>query len=344
MVAPNTPAPKPSYVATLKSKQGELLAVQTTAPGNFIPLLEVIEPLKVSGIARGWPHSDHVAWVQPINLGGVDDQGWADLISGMFTGLRKAGSAVVPVVTLDETPETYLAVRDVIAADRRGMVLRLDCEDALEETPADLLAAVDGVLSSCGVTPTDCDLVLDAGLVDGGVAVQSGAAGAGLAALPHIKAWRNVVTAFSGFPDVVGDRVQPSRVAPIPRTDAAAFNHLSTRWTQTPLVFSDYAVGVPTYADVKWSPIPNIRYAVRGEWIIHRAATRLNPSPQYIQLARDVAASPYFAGAAFSPGDRYINDVATGADGPGNAGSYLKAAMSRHFHVVLDSLATYGAP
>jgi metal-sulfur cluster biosynthetic enzyme len=56
----------------------------------------------------------------------------------MFIELRKAGSAVVPVVTLDETPETYLAVREVIVADQCGMVLRLDCEEALEETPADL--------------------------------------------------------------------------------------------------------------------------------------------------------------------------------------------------------------
>jgi hypothetical protein len=65
MVTPNTPAPQPSYAAILKSKQGELLAVQTTAPHNFIPLLEVIDPLKTPGIARAWPHSEHIAWVQP---------------------------------------------------------------------------------------------------------------------------------------------------------------------------------------------------------------------------------------------------------------------------------------
>lgn len=344
MVAPNASFSQPSYVAILKAKQGELLAVQTTPRENFIPLLEVIDPSKSAGIGRIWPHSDHVAWLQPIRLDGTDDQGWVDVVTGMFNGLRAIGSLVAPVVTLDDRPEIYQAIREVVATDQRGMVLRLDCEDALEETPDDLLAAVDELLGACDVVPADCDLVLDAGLVDGAAAVQSGAVSSALAALPHVTSWRNVVAAFSGFPNMVGDHVPPSSVVPVPRTDAAAFNQLSARWGQTQLTFGDYAVGVPTYTDVKWSPIPNIRYAVRGEWIIHRAATRLNPSPQYIQLARDVAASTYFAGPTASPGDRYINDVATGVDGPGNAGSYLRAAMSRHFHVVLESLAIHGAP
>lgn len=110
------------------------------------------------------------------------------------------------------------------------------------------------------------------------------------------------------------------------------------------MTYADYGVGVPTYADAPWAPIPNIRYALDGEWRVHRAHRRRNPSPQYVALAQALAAADYFAGADFSPGDAYIADVASGSGGPGNAGSYLRAAMSRHFHVVLESLATRGAP
>lgn len=344
MVAPNSTVTAPSYVAVLKAKQGELLAIQTTPPDHFIPLLEVIEPARSAALSRAWPHSDHAIWIQPINFVGADAQEWADATTDLFSALRSAQTPAVPVVTLDETPESYAAIQAVISTDGLGLVLRLDCEEALDETPADLQATIDQVLSVCSVSTQEVDLVLDAGLVSGGVAVQSGAAGAALGALPHTTQWRNIAVAFSAFPELVGDRVSPSSVGSVPRSDAAAFNHLTSRWTQTQLIFADYGVGVPTYAEAKWSPIPNIRYAVSGEWIIHRAATKLNPSPQYIQLARDVAAAAYFSGASFSPGDRYINDVATGVDGPGNAGSYLKAAMSRHFHVVLDSLANHGAP
>ncbi|MFJ1767839.1 hypothetical protein ACIOD2_46485 [Amycolatopsis sp. NPDC088138] len=344
MVAPASSPTTAAYVAVLKAKQGELLAVQSTPPDSFIPLLEIADPGKAAGLGRAWPHSAHVAWLQPVNLDGLAGNDWAVLVRTMFDELRATGAIVVPVVTLDEASELHLAIRDTVRADGRGLVVRVDCADALEEPPADLLVNVDATLTACGVQPADCDLVLDAGLVDGAAAVQAGAAGAALDALPHMPAWRNVVVTFSAFPANVSTHVQPSSVVSIPRIDAAAFNHLATRWTQRSLIFGDYAVGVPTYADVKWSPIPNIRYAVQDKWIVHRAMTKRNPSPQYIQLARDVSNASYFSGPAFSPGDSYIYDVANGADGPGNAGSYLKAAMSRHFHVVLDSLANRGAP
>lgn len=344
MVAPNTSLSTSTYVAILKAKQGELLALQTTPPDRFIPLLEVIEAGKSTAIARCWPRGGDVIWVQPLNYAGTEDDLWADATDELFAELRGAGTAAVPVLTLDETAESLAVLNGVVANDSRGMVLRLECEEVLEEDPPSLKIAIDAVLAAIGVSPVDVDLVLDAGLVSGGVAVQSGAASAALATLPYVSDWRSTVVAFSGFPELVGDVVAKSSVGAIPRTDAAAFNHLTSRWTTTPLVFADYGVGVPTYAEGGWSPIPNIRYAVRGEWMIHRAATKLDPSPQYVQLAKDLSTAPYFSGAGFSAGDAYIAAVATGGDGPGNAGSYLKAAMSRHFCVVLDSLATLGAP
>ena len=283
-------------------------------------------------------------WIHPINLSESEETEWAGAVGQLFVDLSAAGMAAVPVVTLEEPPAMYAAVREVISVDGRGMVLRLDCEQVLEEDPAALQPSIDHVLSECGVDVAAVDLVVDCGLAAGGIALQSGAAGSALAALPHIGNWRNLTVAFSGFPEKVGDQVPASSVGAVPRTDAAAFRHLLSRWSGRLLLFGDYGVGVPTYSDAPWSPIPNIRYAVGGEWMIHRAGTKTNPSPQYRKLAEDLVAAPYFDGPGFSPGDAYISDVASGADGPGNAESYLKAAMSRHFHVVLDSLATHGAP
>lgn len=344
MVAPNTALGDTAYVALLKAKQGELLAIQSAAPAAFVPLLEVIDLAKAPSIVRGWPHHGHVVWVHALNFGEVDDRTWATRVTALFGDLRREGLSAVPVVTLAETDETYEAVAATVAQDGRGLVLRLDVEDVLNDSPAGLAAAIDEVMTRCGVGPHNTDVVLDIGLVAGAVAVQSGVASSALNALPHITQWRSLVTAFSGFPELVSDHIARSTVGSIARTDAAAFVHLTARWTGRSLTFGDYGVGVPTYADVKWSPIPNIRYARPGEWIVHRAATKIDPSPQYRGLARDLVAAPHFDTAAPSAGDRYIRDVASGAAGPGNAGSYLRAAMSRHIHVVLDSLATRGAP
>lgn len=345
MVSPNAVAQPTSYVAVLKAKRGELAAVGGTPPDLFIPLLEVIDTTKYPVITRNWPYNDHALWVHPINLNGAEEGDWAEAIADLFSEFRTAGTAAVPTATLEEDPATYAAFRDVIAADGRGLVLRIPCESILEEAASSLLVLVGHVLEQCGVTADQTDLVIDAAELTGkGVSIQAAVADSALAAVPYLAAWRNVTVVFSAFPKKVGDVVPKSTEAPLSRADAASYQLLASRWTGRALLFGDFAVGVPTYADVAFSPIPNIRYALPGEWRIHRAASKDNPSPQYRALASELASAPYFSGAGFSPGDSYIAAVASGTDGPGNAESYLKAAMSRHFHVVLDSLATHGVP
>lgn len=344
MVNVNCSLPNRAYVAVLKAKQGELLAVQTTTPESFVPLLEVSAAEKATAVSRAWPHSDHVVWVHPLNVTGIDEEVWANEVERTLTDLHSAETAAVPVVTSNEDAAVLEVVRTAVARDGRGLVIRLDCEDALETGRDGLAAEINDVLGACRVAATDCDVVIDAGLVDGGPAVQASVVSTVLANLPNPDIWRSVVVAFSAFPASVGDIVARESVGSIPRTDAASFAQLLRTWNGRALTYADYGVGVPTYADVPFAPIPNIRYALDDEWRIHRARERRNPSPQYVSLARDLASTDYFAGAAFSPADAYIANVANGSDGPGNAMTYLRVAMSRHFHVVLASLATRGVP
>lgn len=62
-------------------------------------------------------------------------------------------------------------------------------------------------------------------------------------------------------------------VVALPRTDAAAFVAVR-RAVGLPLVFSDYAIGVPTYGGAAFTPIPNIRYASDTDWYVHRGTER----------------------------------------------------------------------
>lgn len=344
MVHANTSFTSRTYVAVLKAKQGELLAIQSTPAESFVPLLELPAAEKAPAVVRAWSHNDDVVWVQALNVTGIDDDAWANDVRQAFAALNDADVAVVPVVTTNEDSSVLEEIRNIVAQDARGLVIRVDCEDALEAGRDGLTADIDDVMNSVGVSTDRCDLIVDAGLVEGGLAVQASVVSTVLSNLPRVSEWRNLVVAFSAFPEMLGNVVAKDSVGSIPRRDAAAFSHLTANWTGRSLSYADYGVGVPTYADVPFSPIPNIRYALDGEWRVHRAHERRRPSPQYVALARALAESDYFAGASFSPGDAYIADVASGAGGPGNAASYLRAAMSRHFHVVLHSLATRGEP
>ncbi len=342
MVAPNTSLPVDSYVPILKAKMAEYGALESCTSDRLVPLLEVISlGAAETSVPRVWPRTDRVVWLHSLNFDDVEEATFAGAMETLFSSLRPTTSAV-PVITVTEGPDTLAAITRIMTADRRGVVLRVEAEDVLDAA-ANTAADIEATLTELGATPSDADLVLDCGLVDGSASVRAAVADQCLQKLPHLDEWRSVVVAFSAFPAAIAEFVPASSVRAIPRTDAAAF--VATRnGTSRQLVFGDYTIGVPTYASVPFAPIPNIRYASVDSWIIHRAKERKDPSAQYRALARDLIASGYYAGPAFSPGDSQIYDVATGASGPGNAMTHLRAGISRHAHVVLERLATLGEP
>lgn len=221
MVHVGTALSSVTYVAVLKAKQGELLAIQSTSPESFVPLVELPASTKALAVARAWPSTDHVIWVHPLNVTGIDEAAWASDIEETFEILAQEGRTAVPVVTTNEDVSVLDVVRAVVVRDKRGLVVRLDCEDALEAGRGGLTSDIDDVLNSCGAAADNCDLVIDAGLVDGGPAVQASVVAAVLSNLPYLDEWRSLVVAFSAFPEVVGNIVAPGTVGSIPRTDAA---------------------------------------------------------------------------------------------------------------------------
>lgn len=343
MVATTGPLGVDAYVCVMKCKQGELDAIETVDADRFVPLLEVPSSDKAAKIARKWSKDD-VVWIQPVNLAGDDDADFADDTSALFKELRAANIAAVPTALLDETSESAAALTSIVATDGRGIGLRLDAEDLVITPPAAVQADIDAFLTQYGVSASECDLVLDASLVRDSVAARVATVESAMTALPYLQDWRNLVVAFSAFPADMGAHMGKNAVQGFSRADRAAYISMIARGVPRHPVYADFGVGQPTYADVAFSPIPNIKYTDVAEWQVHRGSQRANPSPQYVALATDVAAAPYFRGRGFSRGDEYVSDVATGADGPGNATTYLRAAMSHHLCHVLDRLATHGEP
>jgi len=343
MVSPNTALTPVSYVPILKAKRAELDALASCPPDNLVPLLEVIEPASAGeSIIKAWPHSSDIAWVQVLNADDVDDSTFAALLDDLFAQLRAAGIAVAPVLTAAEEPATLAAIANIAAQDGHGAVLRIDVEDLID-AGANIAADVTATVAALSLSPGQVDLVADAGLLTGTSSVQSAVATQALGALPTLQDWRTVVVSFSAFPALVSAVVPTQTVGAIPRSDAAAFV-ATQNVAPRPIVFSDYAIGVPTYGGAAFTPIPNMRYASDTEWYIHRAKERKQPSPQYRALANDIVGASYFSGVGFSPAEQWISDIATSTSGPGNATTHLRIGMSRHLHVVLSRLSTLGAP
>jgi hypothetical protein len=344
MTHPNTAIHPDGYVPVLKCKQGELKAIASAHADRLLPLVEMTDCDRAGALAAAWPHVGHAILAHPLNADGAEDADWAITLAQVFDELRLHGIEAVPVVTIDEGPATLAAVAAAAATDGRGVAVRLDAEDIALESAAALQADVDALLASLGLAPDSVDLVVDCGLVRDSIVGRVTTAEAALRVVPYLMYWRNLVTTFSAFPDLPGDVAAKGAVTPLPRDDASAYATLVGRAPGRTPTYGDYAVGVPTYSDVAWTPIPSIKYTVDAAWLMFRGTERANPSPQYRQLAADVCASADYRGAGFSPGDAYYSAVATGSVGPGNATKYVEANTAHHLAHVLDSLATHGVP
>jgi len=348
MVSPNTSMSADCYTPIVKCKQGELGALallDATARGRVLPLVETREGTNQAGaIATAWPDAQHVALIHPLNLDDSEEAMWAAEIVALFEALRASNTTVAPVATTDDSAATVAALAQVVAIDGRGACIRVDAEEIALASAATVAGEINQLVADLKLGYDQCDLLLDVGLIRDSVVARVATAEAGLRVLPNVADWRNVVCGFSAFPESLGEIATKGGVTQISRDDAIAYAALVARQPDRLPNYADYTVGTPFYADVPWAPVPAIRYAESDNWMVHRGSTRQNRSAQYVQLARDVVAAPYFAGAAVSAGDRYLADVAAGRDGPGNPMTYVRAATSRHVACVLDRLSTIGVP
>lgn len=348
MVLANVALGPDCYVPILKCKQGELGALAWATGQDrtrLVPLVEVRDGVRqASAFAAAWNDPMSVAFVHPLNIDDADEAAWEGVVQDVFDTLRTAGQSVLPVVTTDDPAGLVTVIAAVCALDSRGAVVRLDAESVALAPPAALAVEVAHLLAGLGLSEAECDLVVDVGLVRDSAVARVTTAEAALRAVPAIADWRSVVVAFSAFPESIGDLVAPSSVGQLLREDAQAFATLIARGPARDLVYSDFAIGTPFYADIPWAPIPAIRYAADAYWFVHRGATKANRSPQYVALAADIVHAGHYAGATASGGDRYLSDVATGHDGPGNPTTYVRCGTSRHLACVLDRLATLGVP
>ncbi|WGL54228.1 hypothetical protein P5P86_16780 [Nocardioides sp. BP30] len=327
----------------MKGKAGEIQSLEGVLSDHFVPLIELAAASKCPDIAKRW-YVGEAIWIQPVNLDGAADPVWAQEIDQIFADLQGAGREATPVILLEEPVESIKIYETVLERQDTGAVLRVDAEDLIMSPPKAIVSDVDDFLILYGLDPEDCDLVIDAALIRDSVPARVATVNGALAVFPYLDRWRSLVLVFSAFPEDMGAQAPKSSVHPFPRDDREAYLALVARGLPRDATYGDFAVGQPSYGGVPYTPVPNIKYTCVDVWRVHRGASRNDPSPQYIDLAKGVAASPYFRGNSFSAGDSYIASVANGSDGPGNATTYLRAAMSHHVLHVLDRLATHGEP
>ncbi len=192
-----------------------------------------------------------------VLLGGIPS---APSARTFFDIARSMQLMSVPVTSIKNAPAYQQEIRNAIAQDHRGVMIRLLPGDMEDHGLAQYLGALLGVL---GVEATETDILIDLEYRREQVVVQQLGAWA-ISALPSLQSWRTVTLAAGCFPASISDMVSGVWL-PVPRVDWLGWRQMDSAQEgagKRRPSFGDYGIrcgGSPR--NIPNRPDPNIRYS-----------------------------------------------------------------------------------
>jgi hypothetical protein len=212
----------------------------------------------------------------------------------------------------------------------------------------DIAGDISAVLRKLNVSYAEADLVLDLGapnFVPIGALVRI--ALALFEMVPVLNRWRTFTFAGTSYPQSIATVQRPFEL--VPRHEWSAYRALVSHLGSEMRIpaFGDYAVAHPDLVELDMrliKPFAKLRYTVDDHWHIGRGMpVRTHGFGQYKELCGTLVARPYFSGAHYSAGDRYIVDCAAGSAPTGNLSTWVWVSTNRHITKVVADLATFHA-
>lgn len=356
------------YVPVLRWKQAERLALRqldARTRAGMTPLIEVNPRALAAEEAADPAVVDKRCSKVAAEILGDWGNGRAFLDLGLLApGVRAAGGvhpltkifqegrtlfpSFVPVTGLGRDVAYQDAARSVLAADNRGLCLRLKAGEL--ERPG-LPEEIDRLLTGFGLDYEAVDVLVDYGVV--------GDAPPDLAAacesLPGLRRWRTFTVLSAAFPvDLSGMRVGEHV---LPRRDWRAWRDQVTALPPLPRLpaYGDYTVQHPVFREPGFGLnfSASIRYTAEDAFVVMRGeGVRNDDGPGYAQWpanAMMLCERPEFRGEGFSAGDRYIKEMSAeveknGSGRTGDAGTWLRAAFNHHLTLTVRQIANLFGP
>ena len=328
------------YVPVLRWKRAERVGLrQLTAKvrGQITPLLELVPsvdntPSKVSADIRShWGFSPF--FLDLVNLPDLEKD---DIVSKISDELRAAGLRAIPVTGFDQGTNYQKAISTIAANDRRGACIRLYPRNLLSSS---LLADLEKLLAGLALNPDQVDLVADYQLLSDFAMPYTELC----RRLPNLARWRTF-TAISGAFSKDLTEYEKNGQYTRSREDWLFWQSQIALGLPRRPTYGDYSIQYAFYKEPpdRANVSASIRYTAEDCWVIMRGEGLFNESSpgnaQYAAHAQLLSEREEFCGADFSAGDRYIDNLSKGLEGPGNPETLLRAGINHHITLVTDQL------
>lgn len=341
------------YVPIMRTKAGELTAMQhlgSAAIQQMLPLLELNniqwseddlqeKPDKLAGrLKTAWP------WDTLVLLDCSILDGNQRNLTAALQSCRSAGLNFIPTLTINRSQKYYTTViQDALSAGL-GIGLRLP----VNAETADFATTTRQMMALHALPPEQVDMVVDLGASQAMPPAYAPWLAGLINATPDVARFRTFAIAGTTFPRNMSE-FPAGQIRHASRGEWALWrNIIGIRGLARPIDFGDYTAAYPE--DVDFDPKKmrmgaKIKYTVEESWLIVKGrGIKTRGFEQYRGLCRSLMQQPEYKGAAFSWGDRFIDNCANGTGGPGNAQTWVTVAVNHHLAFVADQLSRWSAP
>ncbi len=353
------------YVPCLRWKQGEYQAVWRLPAWTkemFTPLIEIPEigwdfeegrdkktidehltDFALKKIYRKWGTS--CCFVDLYLIGPSERlENGIHPVKYVFDDLRKVRCFAIPVTGLDRDGAYQREIRKILIKDKRGVCLRISIEKAAKIT---FVGEIDSLLSTLGIKPHNCNLILDLGAPNFippegfSKAIQ-----AVVSSFLYLNDWRTFSILGTSFPETMATIKEGGEI--IPRHEWRLYKMLVAGFREAGLrlpSFGDYAISHPKVFELDMrivKPYATIRYTIDDRWYIVKGDNvRDYGYEQYHELSQKILASRYYCGPTLSWGDGYIQTCADKNAKTGNLSTWRQVGTNHHIEKVTQDIASF---
>ena len=354
------------YVPLLRWKQGEYLGVSQlpdTTKQALTPLIEIppkgydfeekrekktidkhLKPV-AKRVYKKWGNSPCFIDLSLIESAERMETG-IHPVSFVFDELREMKCPGIPVTGLNRDAEYQSAVRTTSTNDKSGICLRVTIDQAAKSS---FKKDADSLLSTLGIQPSDCDLILDLGAPNfvplGGFTMTILPI---VAKLPYLNDWRSFTILGTSFPETmagikIGGEVVPRYEWRLYKILVASFRELGLRLPS----FGDNAISHPRIIDMDMrivKPNATIKFTIDDGWYIMKGRNvRDYGYEQFHELSKEVLASRHYRDSTFSWGKEYIRECANRSAKRGNLTKWVQVGTNHHIEKVVKDIANFYA-
>jgi Beta protein len=347
------------YVPILKTKRGELDALDSLTPAQWnalTPLLELhtstmqnplpdARPKKVpvpvgrqtkkvcaaigkTGVAKK-PFFLDTVWFD-----GKSMTGDPSVVASLFSDARRANLQAIPVIRTTYSQEMLQQLQTEIARDGRGCLLRVRPLEFYKSPRPSITA----LLAFLGQSPANVHFMLDYGSANMQLADD-------LPLVPNLSRWRTLIAAAGSFPASLSN-FPPLQWRSVPRQDWETWkNGINTPSLLRLATFADYTCRFPGRSPDGGMAGVNLRYATDTEWVVQVGGlVKDGSSPNMVRIFGRLMSHPACCNSSHCAGDAEYHSRVPPSTNWGNATQWVQWSVNHHLVSVTNALTSFAWP